>query len=43
MESYDNDIFLLFLDDDLFWVNDEQEVSDDVAILRTESGQDGSY
>ncbi len=31
MESYDNDIFLLFLDDDLFWLEDE----DDVEIFQS--------
>lgn len=25
MDSYDNDIFLLFLDDDLFWKDDDEE------------------
>ena len=29
---YDNDIFLLFLDDDLFWTEDE----DDVEILQSQ-------
>lgn len=24
MDSYDNDIFLLLLDDDLFWVEEEK-------------------
>lgn len=28
---YDNDIFLLFLDDDLFWTEDE----DDVEIFQS--------
>ena len=34
MDSYDNDILLLLLDDDLFWVEE------DVGILSTESGED---
>ena len=25
MESYDNDLFLLLLDDDLFWEEDDEE------------------
>ena len=25
MESYDNDIFLLLLDDDLFWIEEDEE------------------
>lgn len=34
MESYDNDVLLLFLDDDLFPVQTEQEENDGVEILQ---------
>lgn len=38
MDSYDNDFVILMLDDDLFWVGED----DAVGTVRTESREDGS-
>ena len=39
MDSYDNDFVVLMLDDDLFWVGED----DAVGAVRTESCEDGSW
>ena len=39
MDSYDNDIFLLFLDDDLFWKEDDDECGSSMSQIPLEPEQ----
>lgn len=39
MDSYDNDVFLMFLDDDLFWKEDDDDCGNNMSQTLSEAVQ----